>query len=157
MIEFIRDIKGKVQVKPKLFVKKSTFNQHSKKSVLIIDDDKSIRLLLEFFLRNHYDIVTKENGFEGMLWLTRGNIPDLIIADVAMPKLNGYDFLKKIKDSGYFREIPFMIISGLESSLDIIKCLQAGADDYLLKPFDPEKLLVKIKSLINKTNNEDHV
>ena len=119
-----------------------------KKQILAVDDDSSIRELLEFLLRNDYDVVTKKDGMEAMVWLSSGNIPDLIITDLDMPRLNGYEFFKNIRRSGFYRDIPTIVLSGLENSKLIITCLQQGADNYILKPFNPESLFIKIDQIL---------
>lgn len=123
-----------------------------KKQILAVDDDSSIRELLEFLLRTDYNVVTKKDGMEAMMWLSEGNIPDLIITDVDMPRLNGYEFFKNVRRSGFYRDIPIMVLSGLENSKLIITCLQQGADDYILKPFNPESLYAKIERVLTETN-----
>jgi len=123
-----------------------------KKQILAVDDDSSIRELLEFLLRNNYHVITKKDGMEAMMWLSEGNIPDLIITDIDMPRLNGYEFFKNVRRSGFYRDIPIMVISGLENSKFIITCLQQGADDYILKPFNPESLYAKVERVLNHTN-----
>lgn len=123
-----------------------------KKQILAVDDDPSIRELLEFLLRSNYEVITKKDGMEAMMWLSEGNIPDLIITDVDMPRLNGYEFFKNVRRSGFYRDVPIMVISGLENSKLIITCLQQGADDYILKPFNPDSLYSKIERVLNETN-----
>lgn len=128
-----------------------------KKQILAVDDDSSIRELLEFLLRSHYDVITKKDGMEAMLWLSDGNIPDLIITDVDMPRLNGYEFFKNVRRSGFYRDIPIMVLSGLENSKLIITCLQQGADDYILKPFNPDSLYAKINRVLTETSISTNV
>lgn len=128
-----------------------------KKQILAVDDDSSIRELLEFLLRSHYDVITKKDGMEAMLWLSDGNIPDLIITDVDMPRLNGYEFFKNVRRSGFYRDIPIMVLSGLENSKLIITCLQQGADDYILKPFNPDSLYAKINRVLTETSINTNV
>jgi len=121
-----------------------------KKKVLVIDDELSIRMLLENFLNKTYTVVTKNDGMEGLGWLEEGNIPDLIVADIQMPNLDGYDFVKNLRASGYFRHIPIIMLSGIESTSEKIKCLKLGADDYIVKPFNPEELALRIELLISR-------
>jgi two-component system chemotaxis response regulator CheY len=123
-----------------------------KKQILTIDDDISIRNLLHFLLKKEYDVITKSNGLDGLLWLDQGNMPDLIIADVVMPELDGYDFLLNIKKSGFFRDIPIIMLSSSENSEKTIKCIQHGADDFVMKPFNPKELFNKIEKAINHSN-----
>ena len=119
-----------------------------KKKILVIDDELSIRMLLENFLSKTYDVVTKNDGMEGVQWLEQGNMPDLIVADIQMPNMNGNDFIINIRSSGYFKEIPLIMLSGIESSQEKVKCLKLGANDYMVKPFNPEELSIRIEILL---------
>lgn len=121
-----------------------------KKKILIIDDELSIRMLLENFLKRDFDVVTKNDGLEGLTWLEEGNIPDLIVADIQMPNLDGYNFIKNLRASGFFKQIPLIMLSGIESTTEKIKCLKLGADDYIVKPFNPEELSIRIELLISR-------
>lgn len=116
-----------------------------KKKILVIDDEKSIRVLLKNYLDKEYEVITKENGEEGMAWLQQGDFPDMIVADIQMPKMDGYEFIKNIRASGYFKDIPLIMLSGIESSAEKVKALKLGANDYMVKPFNPEELQVRIE------------
>ncbi|MCF8235771.1 MAG: response regulator [Bacteroidales bacterium] len=94
-----------------------------KKKILVIDDELSIRMLLENFLKKDYDVVTKNDGMEALKWMEDGNIPDLVVADIQMPNLDGYEFIKNIRASGYFKDIPLIMLSGIESSVIITKLI----------------------------------
>jgi len=119
-----------------------------KKKILVIDDELSIRMLLENFLSKTYEVATKSDGLEGMKYLEDGNMPDLIVADIQMPNMDGYDFIKNIRASGYFKDIPLIMLSGIESSQEKVKCLKLGANDYIVKPFNPEELAIRIELLL---------
>lgn len=121
-----------------------------KKKILVIDDELSIRMLLENFLNKSFTVITKNDGMEGLGWLEEGNLPDLIVADIQMPNLDGYEFVKNLRASGYFRHIPIIMLSGIESTTEKIKCLKLGADDYVVKPFNPEELAIRIELLISR-------
>ncbi len=121
-----------------------------KKKILIIDDELSIRMLLENFLSKTYDVVTKVDGLEVMKYLEGGNIPDLIVADIQMPNLNGQELLEQIRASGFFQHIPIIVLSGIESSQERIKLLKMGADDFIVKPFNPEELSIRIENIISR-------
>ncbi|MBE0650345.1 MAG: response regulator transcription factor [Bacteroidales bacterium] len=123
-----------------------------KKKILIVDDELSIRMLLENYIGKTYDIVTKTDGLEGIKYLEEGNLPDLIVADIQMPNLDGYEMLKQVRASGFFGNLPMIMLSGIESSQERVKCLRMGADDYLVKPFNPEELLLRINNLISRTS-----
>ncbi|RLD91321.1 MAG: two-component system response regulator [Bacteroidetes bacterium] len=119
-----------------------------KRTILVIDDEQSIRMLLENFLGKEFEIVTKNDGLEGIKFLEEGNLPDLIVADIQMPNMDGYEFLENAKASGFFNHIPVIMLSGNESSKERIKSLRLGADDYMVKPFNPEELYLRIKNIL---------
>ena len=115
-----------------------------KKKILAVDDELSICLLLENFLSKHYDIVTINDGIEALKWLD-DNIPDLIISDIHMPNMDGFDFLSKLRERGFTKHTPVIMLSGRSESKERIKCYQLGAQDYLTKPFNPEELEELVK------------
>lgn len=104
--------------------------------------------LLEQILKSKYKVDTMINGREALEWLYSGNIPDLIVADLRMPELDGFEFIRLIRESGYFADIPLIVLSGEESSSERIRCLKLGANDYLIKPFNPEELSLRIENLL---------
>lgn len=113
--------------------------------ILIIDDEKSIRLLLQNFLTKNYDVESQSDGMHALEWL-EGNLPDLIICDLQMPNLDGYHFLEKLRQRGFTKHTPVIMLSGVESSKERIKCYRLGAQDFLTKPFNPDEL----SEVINK-------
>lgn len=118
------------------------------KQVLIIDDQIIMRKLLEQILKDSYEVVALENGREALEWMYAGNIPDLVVADLNMPELDGFEYIERIRESGFFYDVPLIVLSGEESSAERIKCLKLGANDYLIKPFNPEELRLRIDNLI---------
>lgn len=125
--------------------KRSTTYPDLMKTILLVDDKVQLLTLLKQFLKTRYEVVLKYNGLEAIEWIQQGNIPDLILTDIQMPKMDGLKFLQIIKGSGIFSEIPVIILSSRESSQDRIECLKQGASDYISKPFNPEELLVRIE------------
>ena len=121
-----------------------------KKTLLALDDEMSILKILDFYFNKTYNVVAKQNGKEALEWMQQGVIPDVIIADVNMPEINGLEFIRQIRSSGFFRDVPLIMLSGNEGSTDKIKCLKAGADDYLIKPFNPEELEARIDNIFRR-------
>ena len=121
---------------------------NGKRKILIVEDQKSIRLLMNAILKRSFDVETLSDGLAGMAWLNEGNIPDLIILDMQMPRVDGFQFLKILKKSGIFNSIPVIVVSGNESELDKQACLALGAEYYFQKPFDPKELLNKISGVL---------
>jgi len=116
-----------------------------RKKILVIDDEKSIRFIIENTFNKDFEVTTLNNGMDALFYLQSGNLPDIIICDVEMPVLNGFEFIRRIRESGFFEEIPLIMLSGKEESADKIKCFGMGADDYVLKPFNPKELIARIK------------
>jgi len=122
------------------------------KTLLAIDDEKSILMILDFVFGKKYKVVQKTNGKEATEWLQLGNMPDVIVADMNMPEMNGFEFILQIRSSGLYRDVPLIMLSGNENTADKIKCLNAGADDYLIKPFNPEELEARINNIYRRMN-----
>lgn len=121
-----------------------------KKSLLIVDDEPSICLILEHYFGADFNVVVKGNGLEAMHWLEQGNSPDVIVADYDMPLMDGPDFIRQIRASSRYRDVGMIILSGKDSTSDKIKCLRLGADDYMVKPFNPEELSLRIQNILNR-------
>eukprot|EP01136_Pigoraptor_vietnamica_P014329 Opistho-1_new@56399 len=82
--------------------------------------------------------------------MQEGHIPDLIIADIEMPMMDGYEFIDQVRSSGFLRHIPLIMLSGKDSSDNRIRCLEAGADDYLIKPFNPRELAARVNGILRR-------
>lgn len=123
-------------------------NLRRKQHILIVDDDPNLRMLLEYVLRKKYQVSTREDGLSAMAYLAGGHLPDLIIADLDMPRLNGYEFLQQLSISGYFSSIPTLILSGFDQEDLKSQCIETGAAAYLQKPFNPEQIMATLDKLL---------
>jgi CheY-like chemotaxis protein len=120
-----------------------------KKKILLVDDENAILKLLEFILKKDYELVIKNNGFDALTWLDSGNVPDLIISDMEMPYFNGADFVRSLKVSGYFRDVPVIVLSGSETLENIKTKIPYEINGLMSKPFNPGILKDKIKFILN--------
>lgn len=117
-------------------------------SVLIVDDDPVIQLLLRVnFEMDGFEVLTADDGEQGLEMAKNVN-PDLVLLDVLMPKLDGYEVLKAIRADETIKDLPVVLLSAMARDVDKEKGLDAGADAYLTKPFDPLKLLKEVKGLV---------
>ena len=123
----------------------------TKTKILIIEDDEYMQHLLSEFLNLTYDISAFNDTLDGLNYLQNGNLPDLIIADLNTPKINGLQLINQLKASNFFKLIPIIIISGDDSSEKRISCLNAGADDYIIKPFNPAELEARIRVILKRS------
>lgn len=121
-----------------------------KKTLLAIDDEISILEILNYFFGKKYEVVTQKNGRDALSWMHQGTLPEVIIADFDMPEMNGFDFINHVRSSGMFKDIPLIMLSGNENSANKVKCLKAGADDYMIKPFNPEELEARIDNILRR-------
>ena len=122
--------------------------KNMKATVLLIDDNEMILSLVENCLSDYYSIRPFISASDALVAIDGGLHPDLIVTDLNMPDLNGLTFLKQLKENANTSGIPVMILSGSEKSETRIECLEAGADDFLLKPFHPEELRVRIQKCL---------
>ncbi|TKB97883.1 response regulator [Pedobacter cryophilus] len=120
-----------------------------RKRILLVDDEIAILKLLEFILKKDYELVIKDNGFDALTWLDSGNIPDLIISDMEMPYFNGADLVRSLKVSGYFRDVPVIVLSGSDSLENIKTRIPYPINELMSKPFNPGILKEKIKIILN--------
>ena len=123
-------------------------NPFGKKKILIVDDEPSILKLLNFILAKQYDIHSVESGYKAHLQLEDGYFPDIIILDLHMPHFDGTSFLKSVKITGYYRDIPVIILSAAEDLDNVVSNLPFKVEGYFPKPFNPENLKNKIASIL---------
>jgi two-component system chemotaxis response regulator CheY len=126
--------------------------KESKRSVLIVEDEPMMRSFLKRNLSDEYEIITEENGKHALEWLYKGNLPDLLIVDLQMPEMDGFDFVEYIRRSGFFNRLPIIVLSSRESVDDRLRCFELGANDYLIKPFNPRELKYRINNLMTITS-----
>lgn len=119
-------------------------------NIIIVEDDRYMRSVLSHYLEGKFNINAFDNGMEALKYLQEGNIPDIIITDLNTPKLSGMQLLEQIKASGFFKSIPVMILSGEDSTEKRIACLNAGADDYVVKPFNPAELFARLNVILRR-------
>lgn len=118
------------------------------KTILIIDDNADIRKYLYEHLSKSYYILEAEDGNEGIK-IARSKLPDIIICDVMMPKMNGYEFCKELKSDTETDFIPVILLTAKADQRDKLEGLDIGADDYIVKPFDIEEVISRADNLIS--------
>lgn len=123
-----------------------------KANILIIEDHDAVRLLLGITFKRQFNVVTKRDGLEGLAWLSAGNFPDLIILDMQMPRLNGLGFLRQLRSSGMFNQIPVLLVSGNNDAIQNAELFDLGIVDFIPKPFDPTLLYEKVKMIVSNNH-----
>jgi two-component system, chemotaxis family, chemotaxis protein CheY len=123
-----------------------------KPKILIVDDEPNLLRLLEYNLKDKFEIYFKHDGDEAWHWLLDGNLPQLIVTDVMMRTMDGFELLKNIRKNTNFDNIPVIFLSAKSPCVEAIHELIDAADDYIVKPFDMEELIGSIKNLLPSIN-----
>ncbi len=119
--------------------------------VLIVDDEPEIRDLLKTVLDERYEVFLGNNGTDG-LKLAREKKPDVIVLDVMMPVMDGFSTCQALRSQEETRRIPIIMLTALKDSSDKVKAFNAGADDYVAKPFYPDELMARIDSKLRRAS-----
>ena len=118
-------------------------------TLLVVEDDRNMRLLTSARLKDYYTVYVACDGKEALEIIHKGGI-DLIISDIMMPNMDGYELLKTLREEGI--EVPFLFLTAKETSNDMEKGYDLGTDDYITKPFSSDELLWRVKALLRRAN-----
>jgi DNA-binding response OmpR family regulator len=122
----------------------------SRPLVLVADDDRDILQLVSFRLeRADYEVVQANDGEEA-LRLVKELHPDLAVLDLMMPKLNGYEVIREIRRDEETKAIPVILLTARVQEADVARGFEAGADDYLKKPFSPQELRARVQAILGR-------
>ncbi|MCL2936942.1 MAG: response regulator transcription factor [Trichodesmium sp. MAG_R02] len=129
--------------------------------ILLVDDEPGLREAVKLYLEDSGFDVCVASNVEDALGLLQSNLPDLVITDIMMPQVDGYQFLQKLREEPRFKTLPVVLLTAKGMTTDRISGYQAGCDAYLPKPFDPEELLAIVENLLERrkslqtTNGEE--
>jgi DNA-binding response OmpR family regulator len=120
--------------------------------ILIAEDERDIRDLINFTLGfAGYEVITTSNGEEAYQ-AALSELPDLIVLDVRMPRMTGYEACKLLKEQESTRDIPIIFLSAKGQESEVKTGLEAGAEEYILKPFSPDQLVERIKAILQSNH-----
>jgi CheY-like chemotaxis protein len=120
----------------------------AKKRILVVEDDPQVRRLIQVALRMHYEVETAENGSEALARVTRPPQLDLIICDVMMPQLSGFDFARRLRLLPQGRGLPFVFLTARDEPDQVVEGIKLGARQYITKPFKVDELVKKVQKLL---------
>lgn len=117
--------------------------------ILVVDDQASVRQLLQEYLSEHgFRVITASDG-QSALYIARHENPDLILLDLMMPRMDGYQFIKQFRQE---RQTPIIIVTAREEESDAVLGLELGADDYVIKPFRLRELVARIRATLRRVS-----
>lgn len=125
-------------------------------SLLMVEDNEHLQAFLINILSPHYAVTTANNGAEALAHLgnlSAQKLPDLILTDIMMPVMDGFQLLEALKGDARYRHLPVVVLTALADTQDRLRALRIGVDDYLLKPFEEEPLLARLEGLLRNARN----
>ena len=120
------------------------------KKILLVDDNEMDLLVAENILKNKYECIIAKSGKDALNYLCKGNIPNLILLDILMPEMNGWETYNKIKGISILKNVPIAFLTSLDGSHEKMEAEKMGAADYLNKPHQADELLKRIDIIIEK-------
>jgi len=125
-----------------------------KRKILVVEDEKELAKLITFHITTAgYDVLCANNGIEAMEICETEN-PALVVLDIMLPRLDGWQVCRRLRQDPRARNIPIIILSALSEVKDKLKGFDLGADDYVTKPFSPRELVVRIKRVLSRFENK---
>ncbi len=125
--------------------------ENEKDQILLVDDEPGVRSSLKAYLEEdeEFNVTVASNAQEAWEFLQK-ETPDLIISDIMMPQVDGYEFLKQLREDSYFKSLPVIFLTARGMTSDRIQGYTAGCDGYLSKPFDPDELVAIVKNILQR-------
>lgn len=121
--------------------------------ILVVDDERLIRNVIREYLENEkYEVFEAENGFDALRVLETNKV-DLIILDIMMPRMDGFETLKEIRKT---KDTPVIMLSAMKEEEDKLSGFNLGVDDYITKPFSPKELVARVKAHLKRTNGKEN-
>ncbi len=119
-------------------------------TILVADDEEDLRELVTYRLsRSGYNVIGAEDG-QAAYELAAERTPDLMVLDVMMPKLDGYELTRRLRAEAALRSIPVILLTARSQESDIDRGFEVGADDYLKKPFNPDELVARVRAVLGR-------
>ena len=123
---------------------------NGRRTILVADDEEDLRELVTYRLtRSGYKVIGAGDGLQA-LELAAERTPDLMVLDVMMPKLDGYELTRRVRAEAALRSIPVILLTARSQESDIDRGFEVGADDYLKKPFNPDELVARVRAVLGR-------
>ncbi|UZR99583.1 response regulator [Chondrinema litorale] len=119
-------------------------------TIIYVDDDKFMRVFFATYFEKKFNIILCDSAYSAADYLKNHSLPDLMLLDLVLPEKDGATFLEEMKADSELSNIPVIILSGTDKSETRIKLFKMGAEDFIMKPFNPEELSLKIEKFLLK-------
>ena len=117
-------------------------------TILVVEDSRTQAIELQFLLEsNGYDVHVSHDGRQALHWL-QSEIPDVIITDIVMPEVDGYELCRAVREDGRLCQVPVVLLTSLSAPDDVVEGLKCGADNFLIKPFEKKSLLSRLHYIL---------
>ncbi len=119
-------------------------------TIVVVEDDSHISYVLQFMLaREGFQVIALEDGLQAKRVIEQSDPPKLVILDIMLPHENGFQLIDHIRNRPSWHDVPIVMLTARSQERDITKALEAGANDYIIKPFRPQELMARIRRLLN--------
>ena len=124
--------------------------ENNRKKILLIDDDAIHLTITENMLKEKFEVHSVKSGRAALLYLVKGDVPDLILLDILMPQMDGWETFNIIKGITLLHEVPIAFMTSITDSSEIEHAHKMGAIDFIMKPFEKEALIKRIENIFKK-------
>ncbi|MCI0433864.1 MAG: response regulator [Gemmatimonadetes bacterium] len=119
------------------------------RTILVIEDDRIVlRLLDHMFTRRGYRVSVAADGREACSLIEEGEPPSLVLLDVMLPYLDGFEVIRRIRERPDWKDVPIIMLTAKAQERNVVRALDAGASDYVVKPFKPEELIARVRRFV---------
>jgi CheY-like chemotaxis protein len=128
-------------------------DDNNKKTILLVDDDETLLLIARNMLKHDYHTISAKNGQEALDCLTKGTSPDLVLLDILMPNMDGWEIFHQIKGISLLKDVPIAFLTAENDAMEEKRAYELGAVDYIMKPYDKTDLLKRIEVILSNAEN----
>jgi putative two-component system response regulator len=120
------------------------------KKIFLVDDDEIHLTMLESILKDQYEVITAKSGKDALDYLLNGIVPNLILLDILMPNLDGWETFNRLRAISFLQDVPIVFLTSVDESAEVEHAQEIGAADYITKPYNKDDLLDRIEKIVNK-------
>ncbi len=127
---------------------------NSSYTIMVVEDNEDVAYLLKFMLsREGFNVSSAEDGRQATALIVGEEPPDLVLLDIMIPYINGFQLLEKIKSTQGWKDVPVIMLTSKSQESDVVRALDQGATDYIIKPFQADELLARVKGILRKAQD----